>query len=99
MDIADRAGKLHDRFVEFLNHLQNLGSRLNQASRAYEDAMKAITEGRGNLIGQVKQLEKLGAKAKKSMPGEYSEVDLNEDAKGEEIGDGDNTTIQFPKTQ
>ena len=40
IEISDRAGKLHDRFVEFIDHLQNVGTRLTQASNAYEDSIK-----------------------------------------------------------
>lgn len=80
IEISDRAGKLHDRFVEFIDHLQNVGTRLNQASTAYEDSIKALSKGRGNLVRQVTQLKKLGAKAKKSIDknlvdDEFEEVD------------------------
>lgn len=65
--IADRAGKLYDRFVEFTSHLENIGTRLDQAAGAHEDAMKALTTGRGNLVKQVTNLQKLGVKNKKSI--------------------------------
>ena len=96
-DIADRAGKLHDRFVDFVNHLESIGLRLNQANKSYDDAVKALSEGRGNLVNQVKQLEKLGAKAKKTIPTSLIEDDLESDETSPKE-ENKNTTIQFPKS-
>ncbi len=67
IDISDRAGKLYDRFTDFIRHLENIGSKLDDASNSYQSAFKALSTGQGNLVGQVEKLKKLGAKAKKSI--------------------------------
>jgi len=68
--IADRAGKLYDKFVGFVTDMQSLGKRLGQARETYEDAMGKLSTGRGNLIGQVENLKGMGAKTAKALPSE-----------------------------
>ena len=67
-EIAESAGNLHDAFVRMLEDMEDIGSNLQKATTAYESTRKRISEGRGNLIGRVDKLTKLGAKAKKQMP-------------------------------
>ncbi len=68
LEIAERAGRLYDKFVSFYNSLQEIGKRISQLDQAYGSAVKQLKEGRGNLIGQVEALKKLGAKANKQLP-------------------------------
>ena len=67
-EIAESAGNLHDAFVRMLTDMEEIGASLDKATKAYESTRNRITEGRGNLIGRVDKLTKLGAKAKKEMP-------------------------------
>ena len=67
-EIAESAGNLHDAFVRMLTDMEEVGASLDKATKAYESTRNRITEGRGNLIGRVDKLTKLGAKAKKEMP-------------------------------
>lgn len=93
--IAERAGKLYDRFVEFTSHLENIGIRIEQASRAHEDAMKALATGKGNLVNQATKLKKLGVKNKKSIDEKLVNMD-EENAEDEEQDDGrEENTIPF----
>ena len=66
--IADRAGKLYDKVAGFVDALQEVGRRLEQAGRAHSDAMNRLSTGPGNVIRQVEQLRELGAKTTKSLP-------------------------------
>jgi len=93
--IADRAGKLHDRFVEFISHIENIGVRLEQATSAHEDAMKALSTGRGNLIGQVEKLEKLGVKNRKSLPENLRNSEPDEEAEDKDPGGDDERNVPF----
>ena len=61
-DIARRAGLLYDKFVGFVDNLRLVGSRLEQARKAYDDAYGQLSTGAGNLVGQVDKLSKLGAR-------------------------------------
>lgn len=68
LDIADRGGKLYDKFVGFVENLQDIGNNIDKSQKSYDSAMKQLSEGSGNLVSQVEMLKKLGAKAQKSLP-------------------------------
>ena len=93
--IADRAGKLHDRFVDFISHVENIGLRLEQATRAHDDAMKALSTGKGNLVSQVGKLEKLGVRNKKSIPENIRNTETDDDGEDENPDDNDGQTFPF----
>ena len=44
-----------------------VGKQLTRAQSTYDDAMKQLSTGRGNIITSVEKLRTLGAKASKSM--------------------------------
>ncbi len=67
-DIAARAGALYDKFVGFVGDMQALGARLTQVDGAYQEAMKKLSSGAGNLVRQTELLKALGATTAKSLP-------------------------------
>lgn len=68
LEIAKQAGALYDKFVNFYNDLVDVGKKLDAAKDSYEEAMRKIHDGRGNLIAGVEKMKQLGAKASKSLP-------------------------------
>ncbi|WP_304131397.1 DNA recombination protein RmuC [Ignavibacterium album] len=68
LEIAKQAGALYDKFVNFYNDLVDVGKKLDAAKDSYEEAMKKVHDGRGNLIAGVEKMKQLGAKASKSLP-------------------------------
>ncbi len=72
-EIAERAGWLYDKFVLFIQDLDEVGNRLQQLDKAYSSARNKLTEGRGNLVSRSEQLKLLGARASKSLPAELLE--------------------------
>ncbi|MBK7442687.1 MAG: DNA recombination protein RmuC [Bacteroidetes bacterium] len=76
--IADRGAQLYDKFVGFVENLQSIGDSIGHSQKSYDEAMKQLKEGSGNLIGQAEKLRRLGVQGKKSLPG----VILN-DAEGD----------------
>lgn len=76
-EIAERAGALYDKFVAFIQDLDEVGTRLQQLDKAYAGARNKLCEGRGNIISRVENLKLLGARASKSLP-----ADLLEQAAG-----------------
>jgi DNA recombination protein RmuC len=66
--IAVRAGRIYDKLVGFIEDMESLGNRLNQARLCHEQAMGKLSSGRGNLIQQVERLKTLGARTNKSLP-------------------------------
>ncbi|WOC78561.1 DNA recombination protein RmuC [Stutzerimonas frequens] len=72
-EIAEKAGALYDKFVAFIQDLDEIGSRLQQLDRAYLAARTKLSDGRGNLVGRAEQLKALGARASKRLPGDWLE--------------------------
>ncbi|UYL10106.1 DNA recombination protein RmuC [Bdellovibrio sp. SKB1291214] len=68
LEIAKRGGLLYEKFANLLKDIQNLGEKLGAAQKAHEEVIKKVSEGRGNLIDQVEDLKRLGAKTEKSLP-------------------------------
>jgi DNA recombination protein RmuC len=67
-DIADRGGKLYDKFVAFAADLGKVGEALEKAQGSYDEAFRKLSGGSGNLVGQAEKLKKLGVRASKSLP-------------------------------
>ncbi|AVO60523.1 DNA recombination protein RmuC [Pseudomonas chlororaphis subsp. piscium] len=86
-EIAERAGWLYDKFVLFIQDLDEVGNRLQQLDKAYSAARNKLTEGRGNLVSRSEQLRLLGARASKSLP-----ADLLERA----MTDADGAVLELP---
>jgi len=72
--LVEEAGKLHDKFVAFLSDFDSVGMRIRQAGDDYAEARKKLTEGTGNIVKRTKDLQLLGAKAKKDIPDEIVEI-------------------------
>ena len=68
IEIAERGGKLYDKFYSFVIDLSDIGDKLNRARMSYEDAFKKLHTGNDNLVLQSEKMKKLGAKAKKQLP-------------------------------
>ena len=68
LEIAERGGKLYDKFVGFTSDLQDIGNALKKSHEAWEEATKKLHTGSGNLVRQAEQLKALGVKASKSLP-------------------------------
>ncbi len=67
LDIAEQGAKLYEKFVGFVADLEMVGATLGKANASYEEAMKKLSTGRGNLVGQCEKLQKLGVKSKKQL--------------------------------
>jgi DNA recombination protein RmuC len=67
MDIANKAGDLYDKFVGFAEDLIKLGQLMDGSKKYYEESMKKLSIGSGNLVRRVEELKKLGAKASKTI--------------------------------
>jgi len=66
-EIARRAGLLYDKFVGFVENLQQIGDRLRQAQTSYDTALSQLSTGAGNLLRQTDQLRELGARNTKRL--------------------------------
>ncbi len=68
LEIARQSGALYDKFQGLVSDLIELGKRMNTMHHSYDNAMKKLYSGRGNLIVSVENIKKLGAKTSKSLP-------------------------------
>ena len=75
--IADRAGKLYDKVYGFVQSMERVGERLDQAQDSYSQAFSQLSKGRGNMISQVESLKNLGAKTSKTIRTEFDNDDDN----------------------
>ena len=73
--IADRAGKLYDKVYGFVQSMERVGERLDQAQDSYSQAFSQLSKGRGNMISQVESLKNLGAKASKTIRTDFDNDD------------------------
>jgi DNA recombination protein RmuC len=68
LEIAERGGRLYDKFVNFIQDLDRIGGSLDAGRRAWDEAVKKLHQGPGNLVKQTEELKRLGVKAAKSIP-------------------------------
>lgn len=74
MEIAERGGALYDKFVLFVESMNDIGQRIRQTQESYDQAMNRLSTGQGNVVRQVEMLRELGAKASKTLSGELTEL-------------------------
>jgi len=65
MEIARQCANLYDKFVGFVEDLEQIGKRLDQAQSSYHDAFNKLKSGKGNLIKSVEKVKELGVKPNK----------------------------------
>ena len=69
-EIAERAGALYDKFVAFVDDLDEVGQRIDATKNSFEKAHNKLLSGRGNLIKRAESLKQLGAKTSKKHKAE-----------------------------
>jgi DNA recombination protein RmuC len=73
LEIAERGGKLYDKFVGFIEDMKDVGKALESGQQAWESANNKLHQGPGNLVRQAELLRGLKVKATKSLPGDLVE--------------------------
>ena len=68
LEIAKQSGALYDKFVAFVDDLNDIGKNIDRTQTSYHAAFNKLKEGKGNLISRAQSIEKLGAKATKALP-------------------------------
>ncbi len=66
-EIASRGAELYNKLAGFVDDLNMLGKRLQQAQIAYDDAYSKFSKGKGNVIRQAEMLKQLGVKPTKPL--------------------------------
>lgn len=65
--ISKKAADLYDKFVGFVGDLEDIGTKIANANKSYENAMNKLTTGKGNLIRRSQEFVELGVKPKKQI--------------------------------
>jgi DNA recombination protein RmuC len=68
MEIARQGGALYDKLEGLLKDLIEIGNKIKGSQKSYEDAMKKLYSGSGNLLKRAEDIRKLGAKVTKILP-------------------------------
>lgn len=69
-EIAARAGALYDKFVAFVDDLDEIGIKIDASKKSFDLAKNKLISGRGNLIRRVETLKQLGAKTSRKQKAE-----------------------------
>lgn len=69
LEIARLSGALYDKFIGFTEDMSKIKVNIDRTSSAYDDALKKMKEGSGNIIRTAEKIKELGAKTgNKSLP-------------------------------
>ncbi len=71
--IASRAGKLHDQFALVLESLQDLGRQLDRSREGYDKVLDRLSRGRNNVVRQIDDLARLGARTRRRLPAAFAD--------------------------
>jgi len=66
-DIAKKAAALYDKFHGFATDMQKLGDNIKTVDKRYEEAMKKLSTGRGNLVRKAEEFRGLGVQTSKKL--------------------------------
>ena len=70
LEIARSGGLLYDKFVLFCEDLMSIGKSLQSAQGSYDEAIKKLRDGKGNLLRQSERLKEFGVRSQKQIPKE-----------------------------
>ena len=73
MLIAERGGKLYDKWVLFMESFEKVGKSIDDAMTSYNKSFNQLRTGKGNVLRQAEDMKNLGAKASKSLPERLSD--------------------------
>lgn len=65
--ISKKAADLYDKFSSFVSDIEAIGLNINRTQKSYDEAMKKLTLGKGNLLRRSEEFIELGVKAKKKI--------------------------------
>jgi len=78
-DILQAASKIYEKYSTFAEGYVSLGNQLRTVNNTYEEGVKRLTEGRGNLSKQLQDLLKYGLTTTKRIPDELKSIDTSDE--------------------
>jgi DNA recombination protein RmuC len=73
-ELVRQCTALYEKFVGFVDDLEEVGKRLGAAQKSYDDAHGKLSSGKGNLIRQVERIRELGLKPSKPLAPHLTEI-------------------------
>jgi DNA recombination protein RmuC len=70
-EIAEKAGRLYDKFAMFLTSMDDLDKSIAKTRTVFDTAFNRLSRGKGNMLGQAEMIRKLGAKTRKKLPARF----------------------------
>ncbi|MBP1637433.1 MAG: hypothetical protein H6Q18_222 [Bacteroidetes bacterium] len=71
-EIARLSKALHDKFLAFVDDMSKIKTNIDRASGAYDDALKKMKDGKGNIIRTAERIQELGGfDEKKQLPADF----------------------------
>ncbi len=67
IEIAEAAGRMYDKFSDFVKDLNKIGASLGATQRAYDAAVNKLSGGKGSLMSRAEKLQEMGAKVSKQL--------------------------------
>ncbi len=67
-EIARLSGTLYDKLAGFVTDLGKIKDSIDKAGNSYDDAMKKLQNGNGNIFRTAEKIKELGAKSNKQLP-------------------------------
>lgn len=72
-EIVEHGNKLYEKFVGFVENMQSLGIKLEDAQKEYDLAVKKLSSGKGNLVRKAEQMRELGLNPSKQLPEKWTD--------------------------
>jgi len=79
-EIANKAGALYDKFVAFVEDIDDIGHKIDASKKSFDKAHNKLISGRGNLVKRAESLKELGAKTAKKQKSRILESSREDDA-------------------
>ncbi|MBS0857150.1 MULTISPECIES: DNA recombination protein RmuC [unclassified Tatumella] len=98
-DIAEKAGRLYDKMRLFVDDMQSMGNHLDKARDSYQQSMKKLTEGRGNLVARAEAFRHMGVEVRRPIDPKITAKALSFDLPPEDDPqDGESTLAGLQNT-
>lgn len=65
--IIDEVCKLYDKMASFCKTFKGIGDNISNTQKKYDEALKQLSEGRGNIIGRFENIQKMGLSPKSKI--------------------------------
>lgn len=86
--VAEKAGKLYDKLVGFVENFEKIGKAIGSLQNVYSESHKQLVTGRGNVIIQAEQMKQLKIKSTKALPAQTLNEALAQDNLSVELVEG-----------